>query len=260
MCTVTWAYHDEGYRLLFNRDEKRTRKAALAPLLVEREGVRYVSPVDGDAGGTWIGTNEFGVSACLLNGGNLSGKTGPAFEAGPAGKAEHLESPLKSRGFVLPDVLTRPCLQEIRSFLRRTDLSSYAPFTLAALEPSQPAFVFEWSGSERIFEDRAGSHSIVTSSSFDSGAVRAGRLAQYRQVFGSAATVDPDSALAFHRSHTPSRSAYSVCMHRPDAVTVSFSTISVTRSSVVFDYFAQPPCCEDNAPVSVSLPRRSHSS
>ena len=69
MCTVSWLHQPGGYHLLCNRDEKRTRSAALAPTVIEtrRRAVtsRRSMPT---CGGTWIAVNEFGVSVCLLNG------------------------------------------------------------------------------------------------------------------------------------------------------------------------------------------------
>jgi hypothetical protein len=67
MCTVTWLPRPDGYQLLCNRDERDSRQPALGPRLHEQNGVKYIAPVDGDHGGSWIGTNEFGMSLCLLN-------------------------------------------------------------------------------------------------------------------------------------------------------------------------------------------------
>src|SRR5882724_8716006 len=67
MCTVSWIHQDDGYDLLCNRDELHTRKPALPPRVHERSDVRFIAPIDGDLGGSWIGVNEFGLSLCLLN-------------------------------------------------------------------------------------------------------------------------------------------------------------------------------------------------
>ena len=67
MCTVTWCRTGVGYEIFFNRDERKTRKAARPPSIQRLHGTRYLAPADGDAGGSWIGANEFGVSLALLN-------------------------------------------------------------------------------------------------------------------------------------------------------------------------------------------------
>jgi hypothetical protein len=46
----------------------------------------------------------------------------------------------------------------------------------------------------------------------------------------------------FHRSHAGGPGAYSPCMHRRDAKTVSFSRITVTSSAVRFVYTPAAPC------------------
>src|SRR5687768_12141538 len=67
MCTVSWSHQDDGYHLLCNRDERHTRKPARPPRVHERSDVRFIAPIDGDHGGSWIGVNQFGLSLCLLN-------------------------------------------------------------------------------------------------------------------------------------------------------------------------------------------------
>ena len=65
---------------------------------------------------------------------------------------------------------------------------------------------------------------MLTSSSFDSEEVRRSRQEEYSHVH------DGEGLFAFHRSHAPARSAYSTCMHRADAETVSFSWIQVVHA------------------------------
>ena len=67
MCTVSWTREPDGYHLLANRDEKRTRAIAQPPRVRRHFGVRYLAPTDTDHGGTWIAVNEYGIAACLLN-------------------------------------------------------------------------------------------------------------------------------------------------------------------------------------------------
>lgn len=67
MCTITWLTRDNGYELFFNRDELRSRQRAAPPQLHQDSKIRYLAPIDSDAGGTWISANQFGLSLCLLN-------------------------------------------------------------------------------------------------------------------------------------------------------------------------------------------------
>src|SRR5689334_3842624 len=104
MCTVTWVRRKRGYDLLCNRDEKRTRKKAVPPRPAVLGGVQYLAPIDADHGGTWIATNEFGLSACLLNGANLT--CGECTAAG-----------IRSRGLLLRDLMSAASTSDIRNRL-----------------------------------------------------------------------------------------------------------------------------------------------
>ncbi|MCU0794165.1 MAG: NRDE family protein [Opitutaceae bacterium] len=68
MCTVTWtARPDDGYQLLFSRDEQRTRPAASPPRVTAHAGFSLLAPHDPTGGGTWIFANGHGLTACVLN-------------------------------------------------------------------------------------------------------------------------------------------------------------------------------------------------
>src|SRR5690242_576447 len=112
MCTVSWIHDKGGYQLLCNRDEKLTRKPAQEPRLAVRNETRFLAPVDGDFGGTWIATNEFGVSVCLLNGANLTGSE--IYAGGPG----------YSRGLLLLDLIPLASVAAICNQVRETDLSA----------------------------------------------------------------------------------------------------------------------------------------
>lgn len=245
MCTVSWIHDKDGYQLLCNRDEKLTRKSAQEPRLAVRNDTRFLAPVDGDFGGTWIATNEFGVSVCLLNGANLTGSE------------THVGAPGCSRGLLLLDLIPLASIAVICERLEGTDLFAFAPFTLAVLEPSRPVAILEWDGSEKrlLFEDA--DRFMLTSSSFDSEGVRRSRHEEYTQVEYSHLH-DVEGLLAFHRSHEPARSAHSTCMHRADAKTVSFSWIQVSPKETDFFYTPGAPC-EKLPGVRLKLARRSSS-
>lgn len=69
MCTAL-IYRDPTrnlYGLGFNRDESVKRKPSLSPILLESTSGKAIAPIDGDAGGTWIGISRDGEIICLLN-------------------------------------------------------------------------------------------------------------------------------------------------------------------------------------------------
>ncbi len=119
MCTVSWIHEDNGYQLFCNRDERLTRREAQAPVLFERDGVRYLAPVDGEAGGTWIATNEFGVSICLMNGTT-------AIDA---------DRRNRRRGLLVAELASAGSVFEVNKRFWQPDPAAYPPFPLAGAQP-----------------------------------------------------------------------------------------------------------------------------
>ena len=244
MCTLSCIHDAHGYQLLFNRDEKRTRKPAITPRLATRDGVRFLAPVDGDFGGTWIASNEFGASICLLNGANLTGSGD-----GHPRKA-------RSRGLLLLDLISSSSVAAVCERVRNAELSAFAPLTLAVFETDKPTALVEWNGSQKTFISQSEPCFMLTSSSFDTEEVRTRRQEEFNRLMVSAASCDAKLLSAFHRSHSPARSAYSVCMHRPDAETVSFSRVRVSPAETTFRYAPAAPC-ESVPEMQLTLTRRS---
>jgi len=58
MCTVSWFLTESGYELFFNRDERISRAQALPPQKKVVDSCHALSPIDTEAGGSWISVNE----------------------------------------------------------------------------------------------------------------------------------------------------------------------------------------------------------
>ena len=233
MCTVSWTGTPAGYLLFFNRDERRERAAALPPRH-ERgaDGTRFLAPVDAEAGGTWLGVNEHGLTLGLLNhyAADASRAATPAREAAPP----------TSRGLLMRQLLVASELRALEQALAvALEQRRYRPFTLLAFAPSHGAAprAFTWDG--------AGLHAKpaptppISSSSVETAGVLASRAAHFRQL---GPHPEAPALEAYHRSHQPERGAFSVCMHRPDARTVSLSRIDVDAERVAIRYGAGPAC------------------
>lgn len=233
MCTVSWQHRDDGYLLLCNRDEKRSRKPAVGPRNFVRDGVRFAAPRDGEFGGSWISTNQFGLSLCLLN----------AYPEGPpAGHEAGGSAPYRSRGLLLFDLAACPSLDAASRQISSKNLPAYGPFTLLALEPGHPALVIDWNG-KTLKADRCADHRIpLTSSSVANAAAAAARTRDFFDRGAYARNADFATLLGFHASHEPTRGAHSACMHRPDAETVSLSMISAGPGATHFWYHPAAPC------------------
>ena len=226
MCTVSWIQQPGGYHLFSNRDEKLTRGRAFAPRLQAEFGVRYIAPVDPESGGTWIAVNEFGVTFCILN----------------AQADCPVAPPQSSRGLVIRELVWVRCADDGAFLLGQLDLTGFAPFTLALLEPGRPAALAHWSGRRVTIAGDGEPQMPLTSSSYDAAGVRRFRLQEFARRAGPAARVDPALLYEFHASHGTSPNAYSPCMHREDAETVSFSWVVVTPEEVRFLYSPSAPC------------------
>jgi hypothetical protein len=238
MCTVSWRRAGDDYDLLCNRDESRLRKIALPPAVRETRGVRYLAPADGDFGGTWIGANELGVSVCLLN--RYVERT-----------TDHVRT---SRGLLVADLMDASSRGAVRDRLAVVDLDRFDPFTLVVLEPGEPAAVTTWTGRHTLVECDADALMPLVSSGYDpEGVVAARRALLAEQLGGRAPSVD--DLVAYHRSHVPEPGPLSVCMHREDAHTVSFTHVRVRASRVALAYVDGSPCAEAGRAV-LALERR----
>jgi hypothetical protein len=227
MCTVTWIHDDDGYQVLCNRDEKRTRRRALPPSIHTRGGVRYIAPSDGDFGGTWIAANEFGLTLCLLNG---------QWKQPQSPKERH------SRGHLLLEWITASSAWEVAGRAQDSDLTPYLPFTLAAFEPGEPAMVVEWNGVEAAVIPYGDALLPLTSSSYQSELVMQRRRTDFQTKLHAAGRLDAELLYFFHESHNGHPDAFSTCMHRPDAETVSFSWVKVGSTNIDFFYTPAAPC------------------
>ena len=220
MCTVSWIHEGDRYQLLCNRDEQRSRAAAHHPRIAYRDGVQFIAPYDPVGGGTWIAANEFGVTLCLLN---ANGARKP-----------------NSRGQIIPQLISARNANTLRGRVAALDLDSTSPFTLVFTSPcSEPASA-DWNGTDLLFPVRA--PMPLTSSSFDVEGVAKARVEEFDRCRREADRLNGAVLSSFHASHVTGKTAYSPCMHRPDAETVSFSWLRVDSTAVQFLYAPAAPC------------------
>lgn len=239
MCTVSWFFNENGYELFFNRDELRTRQIALPPAIYQAEGTRFIAPIDKDAGGTWIGVNQYGLSLCLLN----------YYHSTP--QRSYNDRDYISRGQLVKSLLTCRSPIEVIQHTEVFDWQQFRPFSLVIFAPGEPVKSLTWNGDSEQLQT-AGITAPLASSSFQPENVINGR----RQQFLSATPFDSATLYRnYHASHLPEKGAYSVCMHRPDACSVSFSHIAVREAEIAFHYTPGSPCTTTADPP-VSLIRR----
>ncbi|ADZ89699.1 NRDE family protein [Marinomonas mediterranea] len=220
MCSVTWLTHKNGYEIFFNRDEQKTRAAALPPEQVTLKGVDVLMPIDPVGHGSWISTNEAGLSLCLLN--NYQGKV-------PEGE-------LTSRGHLLKMLSSSTGIEQVAARFKAFAMESFAPFTLLVFVYGQTQVTgFCWDGESVSVEKMQSPH-------FSSGVDLVEVSAYRRSVYEKIESPDFDSLIDFHRHHHASVPHRSVCMHRGDAKSVSFTYVRVSAKEQLMSYVAGSPC------------------
>jgi len=233
MCTLTWLTTESGYQVFFNRDELKSRQRALPPQL-HREGVvTYIAPTDPDAGGSWISTNQLGVTLCLLN--NYHALIPPRHN-------------WISRGLLVTDLAQQLTAQAVLSDLTQKNLDHFKPFDLLIFSRRDLPLQISWDGVS--LSEKTNPEAPITSSSFSTTTAIRNRLAH----LVNAPRLSTDLLREYHAGHLPEKGPYSVCMHRDDASTVSFSHIQVDDLGTTFHYWDGPPCeALDKAPVTIKV-------
>ena len=225
MCTVSWSSQLDGYTLIFNRDESRSRPVGLPPEIGTSKEVQYICPHDPKCGGTWLLANEFGLSLGLLN----------YYEA----QVNYQPSDPQSRGDLPLKLAHCNNRVQVETELLDLDLSPYPPFHFLVVDRSAKASQLTWDGKETTIAHPTSIDLPITTSSFKTIEVVACRKHLYQDEVVQAD--DTVSAMAkYHGSKQPTPETHSVLMTRPDAKTVSISTIEVNSGHVKLSYQERP--------------------
>ena len=206
-----------------NRDEKRERFAALAPAIVETETHRAVFPRE-PTGGTWISVNDAGVCLALINWHRIERKP---------------KSDILSRGLVIRELAGKCSADEIAASVKKLPLRKLRPFRLIVIVPRQIS-VTEWRWDLQRLTRR--DHDWQRQHWFSSGFNEHRAELERTRICASATLNSLKQLRQLHRSHAPKRGQFSICMHRPDAATVSYTEITVSNQRVSMRYKSGPPC------------------
>ncbi len=210
-----------------NRDEKRTRVAALRPS-VEKAGGRQVVYPREPSGGTWISLNDSGVSYALVN-----------WYSKPSAAV----SPVQSRGDVVRRLqsLTKP--EGARIATSEFDLTHLNPFRVIGIFPELSVILeWQWDGKSSTEVRHAWSPRQWISSGWDEPGAQRSRADVFER---RSQHVDADPiqwVRKLHGSHEDGPGPYSTCMHREDAATVSYCEIEVDGARGEMRYSAGPLC------------------
>jgi hypothetical protein len=241
MCTLSIVPTESGYLAAMNRDELRSRPLALLGLHQTLNPVSYISPREA-AGGTWIACNDRGRLLALLNW-NLS-------------EGQSRSVTRVSRGAIIPQVLAATDLAESLRLLGELPLDLFAPFRLVGVfREDRLISETRWNGRTMTQESFPWERRHWFSSSLsDEGAQRGRGLA-----CEEAAKQWPTSQSwlrRLHRSHTPHAGPFSICVHRLDAVTVSYTEVCVSADILTMSYLAGSACQKEEFDAELTLAMR----
>lgn|SRR5262245_8630149 len=225
MCTVSFVPNVRGFHLLMNRDEKRARATALPPKIVDLGDHRALYPSE-SSGGTWIAANDAGVCLALINWHKI--------EREPVEK-------IVSRGRIVSELAGKTISADICNGLTSLRLKEIRPFRLIAIVPKEKA-ITEWRWDLEWLSERK--HPWSTQHWFSSGFDERKAESIRRSICEKRSAHGIEQLRALHRSHAPRRGPFSICMHRDDATTVSFTEITVDNGTVTMRYKAGSPCSD----------------
>jgi len=225
MCTVSIITVDSpessqarGFRIVCNRDENRRRPQAAAPKWrrIGEGPTSAIWPMDMEAGGTWIGAGEHGLCMVLLNLNPIP----PVDLRGHGG--------LQSRGLVIPELIGSETACSAMERLASFNLRHYAPFRLLVVDPGDEGTRIAEARWDRknlgILWHAAIPLCLVSSGLGDS--LVSSRLDLFEELVAAPGQC-AERQDEFHRHSWPTRPEISVLMTRPDARTVSITTLEV---------------------------------
>jgi len=225
MCTLSFIPKTTGYLIGMNRDERLTRERALSPQISDLAGLQAVFPRE-PGGGTWVGSNSAGMTLALLN--RNSGLVKPP--------------KLRSRGDIIPQLLALSRISDAAALMDSFDPAGMLPFRLAGFFPAERT-VLQWSWDSHELQGMELGWRIHHwfSSGVSDELARDIRSRTFHDAWRHRSAGSTEWLRGLHASHAPVRGSFSVCVHRPDAETVSYTEIDF-GPELVMRYHAGHPC------------------
>jgi hypothetical protein len=240
VCTLSFLPEKDGYVAAMNRDEQRSRAAALPPAIRLAGEVSTLYPQE-PGGGTWIGGNSYGNLLALLN--------------WYSKETKNLGEKSRSRGELIPALLLESDADSTKRTLQQFDFKGIYPFRLFGVFPVE-RLVREWLwDAERLstkFHEWGRHHWF--SSSWSDERAEAERGAACERTWREHLANPTDWLRELHASHIPGPGPYSICVHREDAATVSYTEVLCGRGELQMRYSPGNPCQSAESPGTWSIP------
>lgn len=226
MCTVTVVPGDGMVRLACNRDESHSRVTALPPRVQRFGDCQAILPIDPVSAGTWVAVNDAGLAMTLLN---VNREYRPA-------RSDRCP---QSRGMIIPRLLRHDSLSSATRAALDLDPTRFAPFRLVLADRRDLAEIYSDGKGLWLSWRLEGPH-FFTSSGLGDEMVDGVRRDLFHEHFHQ-----PGDWLArqeaFHRHRWPDQPQLSVCMHREDARTVSYTLVTIEPDRVMLTYHPNAP-------------------
>jgi hypothetical protein len=238
MCTLSFSPTPEGLIIGMNRDEQRSRVLAQPPKRHQlNEHYACLAPSETN-GGMWVAAGQNSNVFALLNWYSVQPK---------------VPGPYVSRGKIIPSLLHQCSIHQTKSALVRITEKWFHPFRLITFFPSVRRCV-EWryDGAGIMNLDHPWSRRLWASSGSNEPEAQKTRQQTWDKYWADTDSINSNELKQFHQSHTPEKGTNSVCMHREDAQTVSYTEIELTNSSCSVKYIAGAPC-ENGEETSVNM-------
>jgi Transport and Golgi organisation 2 len=240
MCTLTFVPTKDGYVAGMNRDEKLTRRRAIPPKRSDFPSATALLPRE-DSGGTWVACNSHGNLLAVLNWNDVEPRVG----------GENL----RSRGVLIPELIAGDDLTDTHTRFAQLDLDGVSPFRLIGAFPGESLIVeWSWDGLQRReFEFAWRKRHWFSSGVSDALAQQERRrVCEKAEGYGS---LEPASWVGnLHQSHDPLPGPFSICVHRKDAATVSYTEVRCNGDGISMSYRSGSPCLTDRFDSETSLP------
>jgi hypothetical protein len=217
--------------MAMNRDEKIARGAGFPPEIHEFEGTKAIYPSDGDSG-TWFATNDYGITLALLNWNTVA--------------PHSMDAKTRSRGRVISALIDSRSQSDLYKLFDVSNFEGMMPFRLVGVFPSEQT-IWEWRWDSKQLRFQA--HKWESRHWFSSS-LSDRQAESLRGVVCRDAQNEPDAGSApwlrrLHASHTGGLGPFSLCVHREDVKTLSYTEVMVAAGHIKMGHFRGSPCALD---------------
>jgi hypothetical protein len=213
------------WRVIFNRDERRTRPPALPPNQHIYDNRAAIHPIDPLGGGTWIAVSSAGLVFALLNG---------------YSEGDSRTRAVKSRGLIIPTLLSADTLDVATTRVHAIDPNEFLSFRLVIVGDDGAREAVSDGRQLDCREVREGAAWMRSSSSVRPEVVLPHRDDMFlREVASTSAAAAGAAAAAqdrFHLTKHATDPGLGVLMEREDARTMSVTTVEVFATHVRMTY------------------------